>query len=45
MRAAIDAQGRWTDVLVVCKSPAGYNNAIVVVGGRFQGGYEGTDFG
>jgi len=33
------------DVLVVCMSPAGYNNAIVVVGGRFQGGYEGTDFG
>jgi len=32
LRAAIDAQGRWTDVLVVCKSPAGYNNAIVVVG-------------
>ena len=36
MRAAIEAHEKGTDVLVVCKSPAGYNNATVVAGGGFR---------
>ncbi len=36
MRAANEAQGRGAEVLVVCKSPAGYNNATVVTGGGFR---------
>ena len=36
MRAAIEAHERGADVLVVCKSPAGYNNATVVAGGGFR---------
>ena len=36
MRAAIEAHERGANVLVVCKSPAGYNNATVVAGGGFR---------
>jgi fumarate reductase (CoM/CoB) subunit A len=36
LRAAIEAHERGADVLVVCKSPAGYNNATVVAGGGFR---------
>jgi succinate dehydrogenase/fumarate reductase flavoprotein subunit len=36
LRAAIEAHEREADVLVVCKSPAGYNNATVVAGGGFR---------
>jgi fumarate reductase (CoM/CoB) subunit A len=36
LRAAIEAHEKGTDVLVVCKSPAGYNNATVVAGGGFR---------
>lgn len=36
MRAAIEAHEKRADVLVVCKSPAGYNNATVVSGGGFR---------
>jgi succinate dehydrogenase/fumarate reductase flavoprotein subunit len=36
LRAAIEAHEREADVLVVSKSPAGYNNATVVAGGGFR---------
>ena len=36
MRAAIEVHKKRVDVLVVCKSPAGYNNATVVAGGGFR---------
>ena len=41
MRAAIEAHERGVDVLVVCKSPAGYNNATVVAGGGFRAAMRG----
>jgi len=41
LRAAIAADEGGADVLVVCKSPAGYNNATVVAGGGFRAAMEG----
>ena len=41
LRAAIEADEAGADVLVVCKSPAGYNNATVVAGGGFRAAMEG----
>jgi succinate dehydrogenase/fumarate reductase flavoprotein subunit len=41
LRAAIEAHEKGADVLVVCKSPAGYNNATVVAGGGFRAAMEG----
>ena len=36
MRGSIEAHERGAVVLVVCKSPAEYNNATVVAGGGFR---------
>jgi len=41
LRAAIAADEAGADVLIVCKSPAGYNNATVVAGGGFRAAMEG----
>lgn len=45
LRAAIEAHEKRADVLVVCKSPAGYNNATVVSGGGFRAAMGGSDAG
>ena len=36
LRALFEAHERGAVVLVVCKSPVGYNNTTVVVGGGFR---------
>ncbi|MGD2201077.1 MAG: FAD-binding protein [Candidatus Bathyarchaeota archaeon] len=41
LRAAIEAHERGAEVLVVCKAPAGYNNATVVAGGGFRAAVKG----